>query len=290
MECINTQSEKIYILRYDDVRHLHTLLSQNYTLLENMDAVEPPGVKSHDLLESAVQRQFTGTGTWYKYETCYKNCATLIFGIIKNHSFYNGNKRTGLLAMIKHLYINGYVLKPSLKHQDIYNFIIAISDDSLKEYALKNKDYKKWIRMRNLQKHKQLSIDEQINFISYWLKFNSISKKVEIKGNVKMSTLKSILERKGIKVIQNGTKILVYKELESKFLGIKTGTRRSKEREYTLGNTLTEISKPILASLRRDFNLTPHDGVDNVVFYDDASFLDEEITIYRSIIYKLSRT
>ncbi len=123
MDIIRTQKGRIYVLTRADVEELHTLLSKNYTLIQNMDAVYPLGIKSEDLLESAVQRQYTGSGNWYKYDNCYSNCATLVFGIIKNHSFYNGNKRTGLLSMIKHLYLNGFVLRPELRHQDIYNFI-----------------------------------------------------------------------------------------------------------------------------------------------------------------------
>ena len=73
-------------------------------------------------------------------------------------------------------------------------------------------------------------------------------------------------------------------------LGIKTGKRKVSEREYSLGNSLTEIGKATLKYLRRDFDLTPNDGIDNVVFYDDDCFLDEEITTYRKIIYKLSKT
>ena len=89
---------------------------------------------------------------------------------------------------------------------------------------------------------------------------------------------------------QNGAKIKVFKEEEKKFLGIKTGKRKVSEREYSLGNSLTEIGKATLKYLRRDFDLTPNDGIDNVVFYDDDCFLDEEITTYRKIIYKLSKT
>lgn len=290
MDTINTQEEKINVLTRSDVEGLHALLSNNCTLLQSMDAVEPPGIKSENLLESAVQRQYTGSGDWYKYENCYKNCATLIFGVIKNHSFHNGNKRTGLLSMIKHLYINGYVLKPDLRHKEIYDFIIAISDDKLIQYANKNKRYKKWLRINRLQKKKELDVDSQIGFIEFWLKLNSVSKNIQVKGKVRINKLKSLLEMKGIKLEQNGAKIKVFKEKETKFLGIKTGKRRISVREYSLGNSLTEIGKATLKYLRRDFNLTPNDGIDNVVFYDDDYFLDEEITNYRKIIYKLSKT
>lgn len=290
MDTIKTQKERVHVLTRNDVEVLHTLLSLNYTLLQRMDPVEPPGIKSENMLESAVQRQFTGSGDWYKYENCFKNCATLIFGIIKNHPFHNGNKRTGLLCMIKHLYINGYVLKPDLIHQNIYDFIIAISDDKLREYANKHKKHKNWLKINRLQKEKFLNIDNQIEFIEHWLRTNSISKNVELKGKVKINKLKSILDAKGIKMEQNGAKIKVFKEAPIKILGIKTGMQRINEREYSLGNSLTEIGKATLKYLRRDFNLTPNDGIDNVVFYDDDCFLDEEITNYRKIIYNLSKT
>ena len=192
--------------------------------------------------------------------------------------------------MIKHLYINGYVLKPDLRHQDIYNFIISISDGKLFQYANENKRYKKWLRINRMQKEKELDIDSQISFIEYWIRVNSISKNVQVKGKVRINKLKSILEMKGIKMEQNGAKIKVFKEEEKKFLGIKTGKRKVSEREYSLGNSLTEIGKATLKYLRRDFDLTPNDGIDNVVFYDDDCFLDEEITTYRKIIYKLSKT
>lgn len=290
MNTIKTQKEKINVLTRDDVQQLHTLLSQNYTLLQNMDAVEPPGVKSMNLLESAVERQHTGSGEWFKYETIFKNCATLVYGIIKNHSFHNGNKRTGLLCIIKHLFINGYVLQPDLKHQDIYDFIISISDDTLKDYALKSKKCKNWLKQNKLQKVTALSIDESIMFIEYWLRVNSVSKHTSLKGNVKIGKLKSILETKGVNLEQNGAKISVYRLEEKRVLGFKTGINKVNEKEYSLGNSLTEIGKPTLAYIRRDFNLTPNDGIDNIVFYDDNCFLDEEITNYRKIIYKLSKT
>src|SRR5690606_2875592 len=143
-----------------------------------------------------------------------------VFGVIKNHSFHNGNKRTGLLSMIKHLYINGYVLSPSLNHHDIYNFILAISDDKLFKYAKTNNKFKKWLRVNKIKNKDDLGIDAQINFIEHWIKSNSVSKNIQLKGNVKLSKLKSILDMKGIKMEQNGAKINVFKEVDRTILGL----------------------------------------------------------------------
>lgn len=290
MESIKTQTSKINILTRDEVAELHNLLSKNYTLIQNMDAVEPPGIKNENLLSSAVQRQNTGFDDWYKYDNNFSNCATLVYGIIKNHSFHNGNKRTGLLCLIKHLFINGYVLKPQLRHQEIYDLIVAVSDDSLLDFALKEKVYKKWLRSNSLVKKLKLDVEWSIKFIEYWLKQNSISKNVQIKSKVKIGYLKSILTKKNINLRQEGAKIYVYRSVERTFLGIPIGKYKIiNQKEYTLGS-LTEIGINTLNILRRDFNLTQQDGFDNVLFYDDDNFIDEEVTTYKKIIYKLAKT
>jgi death-on-curing protein len=256
-----------------------------------MDPVEPRGIKNESLLESAVYRQYTGSGEWYKYDNCYSNCATLIYGVIKNHSFHNGNKRTGLLCLIKHLYINGYVLIPGKKHKEIYDFIISIADNKLIDFSIKYKEYRKHFKAEKLTKVQELTTDQEINFISFWIKKNSISKKLCLKSKVKVAKLKTILKSKGIQLEKNGTKIKVFKEVDSKVIGIiKVGTKRVHEREYSLGNSLTEIEGATLKKLRRDFKLTLNDGVDNIHFYDDEFFLDEEIKAYKKIIYRLSKT
>ena len=122
VKSFNGETGKVYTLNKECIIDLHNLLSKNVHLLEEMDPVEPPGVKNDGMLESAIERQNTGFGGFYKYPTYYSNCATLVYGIIKNHSFHNGNKRAGLLALIKHLYVNGYVLNPKIssEYQNLY--------------------------------------------------------------------------------------------------------------------------------------------------------------------------
>lgn len=289
MGSIKTEKETIHILTRNEVETLHTLISQNYDQFDDMDPVSPAGIKFEELLQSAVDRQLVGSGKYFKYSNCFSNCASLMYGVIKNHSFHNGNKRTGLLCMIKHLYKNGYVLKPDLRHQDIYDLIIAIDVNQLVNYANKHKLYKKWLRRNRLQKSAQLEIDNQILFIEYWLRTNSISKNVSIKSKIKLSKLQSILESKGLNITAIGTKITVFREVETKFLGFKTGKKKVNEKTYSLGKSLTEINRSTLKKLRRDFNLTANEGVDNIIFYDDASFIDEELNNYRRIIYKLAK-
>jgi death on curing protein len=63
-------------------------------------------IRDIKLLESAVSRPSTSFSGKDLYETIYLKAATLAFGIIKNHPFVDGNKRTGIHAMIVFLELN----------------------------------------------------------------------------------------------------------------------------------------------------------------------------------------
>lgn len=285
-----SNSERIFCLNEDCVIELHDILSNNVHLLEDMDPVEPRGVKNLGMLESAVNRQISGLGDYYKYNTWYSNAATLVFGVIKNHAFHNGNKRAGFLALIKHLYINGYVLRPDLSSEEIYEFLIAIADSKIFEFSLKHRKKYSFILSKEEKRIKDWSLDTQIRFISYWIKKNGAPKSCTIKGEVKISVLKKVLNNKGIKIEQSGSNLDVFVEGESKFLGIKFGVKIIKKKSYSLGNKRTDVIKPVLISIRKDFNLTKSDGVDDTFFYDENAFLDSEIKAYKRIIYRLSKT
>lgn len=279
--------EKVHFLTRECIIDLHEILSNNTHLLENMDPVEPRGIKSISLLDSAVGRQTTGYGQYYKYPDCFSNAATITYGIIKNHAFHNGNKRAGLLALIKHLYVNGYVISPELNSNELYDIMIAIADSKLsdfhfkhkKKYIFYNKDAKNW------------DTDIEVDFLSKWIKKNSRPKTNTIKGDLKVSVLKNLLNNKNISVDQDGSTLKVFIEKENKFLGvIPLGSRKLNVKQYALGKNKSYIGKGTLAILRRDFNLTKAEGIDDTFFYDDEAFLDSEIKAYKQIIYRLSKT
>ncbi|WP_300667115.1 type II toxin-antitoxin system death-on-curing family toxin [Fluviicola sp.] len=289
MESITTNAgKKIFCLDTEGVIHLHDLLSNNVHLLEEMDPVEPRGIKNKGMLESAIGRQFAGFGDFNKYDDCFSNVATLAFGVIKNHAFHNGNKRTGLLCIVKHLYNNGYVLSPELDSKEFYEFLVSIADSSLYQFFLK---YIKKYPMIRSKGEKRLSIwdtDMDIRFMAFWIKKNSSPKANTIKGNVKISTLKKAVRNKHIKINQNGSNLECELERESKFLGVLLGSKMKKI--YSLGNNRSEVDKITLSNFRKDFNLTKMHGVDDTFFYEEEAFLDSEIKAYKQIIYQLSKT
>jgi death-on-curing protein len=283
-------NSKIFTLNTECIIDLHELLSNNIHLLEEMDPVEPRGVKNIGLLESAVNRQLTGFGSYYKYPDVFSNAATLMYGIIKNHSFHNGNKRAGFLSLIKHLYVNNYVLSPSLDSKELYELLISIADSRVDSFFQKYHKKYKFIRTKEEKKNNIWDVETIIKFTAFWIKKNSVTKNNTIKGDVKLSTLKRVLDNKNITMHQNGSNLEVYIESENKFLGFRINHRKQNFKVYSLGNNRTVIEKHILNQLRKDFNLTRTNGIDDAFFYDDEAFLDMEIKTFKKLIYQLSKT
>jgi death on curing protein len=64
-----------------------------------------PGLRDAGLLDSAVSRPRTA----YQYGVAdlAELAAKLAFGLVSNHAFFDGNKRTALLASVTFLYLNG---------------------------------------------------------------------------------------------------------------------------------------------------------------------------------------
>lgn len=286
-ELVLENKTRIYTLDAECVVHLHELLTKNYHLVDKMDPVEPPGIKNINSLESAVFRQQTGSKGWLKYDTLFKSCATLIFGLIKNHPFHNGNKRVAFLAMIKHLFENGYVIKPTTKHDDIYNTLLAIADNKF-EKQLEVIDKK--LYRQNKQREKW-SDEKVVDVLSQWLRRICESRNYCLKSKVRLQQVKEMLEKKGIYTELNGTWLTLFQVRGKKFLKlIPNGTEKYNIKTYGMGNSMSEIGIKVINQIRKDYELAHKDGFDNNSFYDSETFIDGEMVTYKKIIYKLSQT
>lgn len=65
------------------------------------------GVRDEGLLDSALAAPFMSFGDVTNFPTLESKAARLAFGIIRNHPFVDGNKRTGILVMLSFLEVNG---------------------------------------------------------------------------------------------------------------------------------------------------------------------------------------
>jgi death-on-curing protein len=94
------------------------------------------GVRDHGLIESALNRPLSGFGGQRQYRTPFERAAVLWLGLIKNHGFVDGNKRTATMAMQRWLDREGFVLE--VVDESLVTQAVAIANDrvSLDELAV----------------------------------------------------------------------------------------------------------------------------------------------------------
>lgn len=274
--------DRVVTLTTDEIEELHKILCDNYNLLPEMEPVSPPGIKNRDMLESAVSRQLVGSGDYYKYPDIFSNCATLVFGLVKNHSFHNGNKRIGFLALIKHLYSNGYVIRPYIKHQEIYELLRSLADSSLEEHsAVYNKHFYK--------QHKKVkwTDDIQIKYLTLWLRQNVEHKNTKIKQKtISVNELERLLRTKNLTTKFSGKYLSISKR--TSILQDLFG-KKAFNKDYIIKDE-KNVPLNLVEQMRKDFSISFLDGVDNSTFYNDEDIINSEIVSYKKIIYKLAKT
>jgi death-on-curing protein len=105
------------------------------------------GIRDEGLLDSALSRplnHFT-----YKDSNIFELAATYAYGIIKNHPFIDGNKRTAFVASFLFLELNGYEIEASRREEKV-NIFMKLANNQMSEEELTT-----WFR--DYHKPKQLS-------------------------------------------------------------------------------------------------------------------------------------
>jgi death on curing protein len=95
------------------------------------------GVDSRDLIESALARP--RHAAVYENADIVRQAATLVFGLIKNHPWTGGNKRTASFLMEEFLFRNEVDLTATSK--DLYEMSLAVESDAWKTDEIEN-----WLR------------------------------------------------------------------------------------------------------------------------------------------------
>lgn len=86
--------------------------------------VDPEGVvRDWNLLESATARP--RMAAYYEVADTPRQAATLLWGLIENHPFYDGNKRTGWVAMRTFLILTGQTLRAT--EDECFNLVVAVA-------------------------------------------------------------------------------------------------------------------------------------------------------------------
>lgn len=224
-------------MNVETVSYIHTYLTDYF--LDSEDPISPPGIKDKGMLESAVARPFATIGGKDAFPDVFDKAATLFHGIIGNHSFYNGNKRSALLSTLYFLGDNGYVVD-------------RCSDDEMFEFT------------RQIAAH-ELSVDREneIQEIKDWLSGNS---RRQIKGEqrLKFTELRAILTRFGYDLIEDGS----YFEIQENNIFVTKIIKKG-----MFGRE--EYDQQYISRLRKDLSLTAEYGIDSAMFYGNKGVTEE---------------
>lgn len=87
------------------------------------------GVRDQALLESAIIAPFQQFGDKDLFPTIHQKAARLCYGIIKNHAFVDGNKRTGVHTMLVFLELNG--IEIDYTQEELYSAVLDLTADKL---------------------------------------------------------------------------------------------------------------------------------------------------------------
>lgn len=141
------------------------------------------GIRSIDLLASALSRQNVTFCGKSKYSDPIDICSTLFFGMVKNHSFNDGNKRTALLLLLYQLQLFGYF--PTAPKKEFESLVLHVADSSIETHY--------WSVYKKFKK----SDDAIIKTISFLLRRMTAKKKTTYHTAPTMKEFCAALESQG---------------------------------------------------------------------------------------------
>ena len=119
-----------------DIYELHNQLEDAFILSS--------GVRDENLLASAVNTPFQTFMGNDLYPSLYDKAAQLCYGIVKNHPFTDGNKRTALHSMYVYLIINGFDITAT--QQAVEDLIIDVAAGNMT-----NTELTEWLRENTIK-------------------------------------------------------------------------------------------------------------------------------------------
>ncbi len=270
---------QLQTLSVDDVSRVYNELVKDFA--DTGDPIGQMGLRSRELLESAVNRQHTGLRDTLKYPEALGSAATLAFGICCDHPFVNGNKRTALVAMLVHLDKNHLCIRDT-PEGDLYQLMIGIADHTI-GLRIDPRRPDKALRRRDP--------DEEVAAVREWLK-RRVSSLNRGERRITYRQLRQSLGRFDISLENPHSNTIDIVKIEHVASGVFRRVRKQPKHVGTIGyrNEGTEVSFKDIKHARRVCKLTEEDGVDSDAFYGGADSVDTFINKYRTLLRRLART
>lgn len=100
------------------------VIAINQYVIQEFSPNEQIGVRSPELLNSAVNRPRQTVFGEDAYPTIFEKATALFESLAQNHPFHNANKRTAFLALLQFLSYNGYEFMMTQKQAE--DFVVDV--------------------------------------------------------------------------------------------------------------------------------------------------------------------
>lgn len=264
-ETIGNASPSRYLMDAD-VLAIHEVLEEDAA--QTSDPIQPPGVRDHSLLSSAVSRPHTSLGGELKYPTIEMAAAALFHSVVLNHAFHNGNKRAGLVSLVAFLDVNGRVL--TCEHDELFKVTLQTAAHRLVPSNADNfadrevLEIARWIRTNSRQLDRQ---ERPMKWIKLRRRLRELGCDSEPAHGV-------------------GNRINITRMIHGQGL-LRKQSRYLSTQVFWAGDG-TEAQKNTIHKIRLELELDEQHGVDGRAFYDGLE-LDSMVIEYRNILRRLAK-
>lgn len=236
-------------LTCEDVVYAHYLICDHFLRLG--EGIAGFGPKDVGLLSSAVARQLASAGGSFVYSDFWDIASSLIFGLINDHPFHDGNKRTAFLSSVFFMMEHGYL--PAVDIIQVEDFMVEIAD-----YKGRNNRH---MEILEISPRFKTLFRKQDNRMSYIVTFNE---------------LQSLLKAHDCSLRDpSGNYINIYRaEARVGQIGFPGWSR--------------EVSRNAISTVRKTTGLLPENGFDAQVFFKGADPLSALIGLYEEPLKRLA--
>jgi len=256
-----------------DVLRAHYLIIDFFST-EYGEGVGGIGPKDLNLLHSTLSRQSSGYDNQTKYNDDFEVCATLFWGLIKNHAFHDANKRTATLTLFYHL--TKMKRYPTARQKDFQHLAIRIAANELNKYP-------------GFEKYKDKA-DGEILFIAEFLRKNSRRLDKE-EYFITYKQLDTLLRRHsyGLSNPYKNQIDIIRIQTETKGL-FSRQTITTEKRIGSIGfpGWTRQVAIAVIKQVRRMTRLTVEAGFDSDAFFHGADSLPSLISQYQGLLHRLA--
>jgi death-on-curing protein len=263
-----------YMVSVSDVLRAHYLLCDYFIRAGEQIALAGP--RNKDLLASAVARQVVSWEGKYKWTEWNFLIATTFYGLVKNHPFHDGNKRTALLIALYQIFKAGRV--PDTDQAEFETLVVRTAANELDEY----KGY------AQVDRH-YAEVDARVVWLAGF--FRRKTRKEDSRFySVTFNQLQSILKFFGFDLANPSDNYIDIVRVETQSYGFmkrKTRSVTTKLGQIGFPGWTSEVGQGAIKTVRKVTGLTPQNGYDSQVFYKGADPLSTLIDRYSGPLKRL---